>query len=122
MKKTFSETIKKLRTEKGLSQQALADKLFVTRPTVARWENGSRLPDTAMISRLADVLGANVNLLFSAAAASEECPNVILVDDRKLILSGGLPILAEVMPNANVMGFSDAEETLEYARTRLRSF
>ena len=116
MKKTFSETIKKLRTEKGLSQQALAEKLFVTRPTVARWENGSRLPDTAMISRLADVLGANVNLLFSAAAASEECPNVILVDDRKLILSGGLPILAEVMPNANVMGFTDAGETLEYAR------
>ncbi len=116
MNRFFSETLKKLRLEKGFSQQTLADKLFVTRPTVARWENGTRLPDATMISRLSDALGADVNLLFSAAAESDECPNVILVDDRKLILTGGLPILEEVMPNAAVTGFTDAEEAIEYAK------
>ena len=35
----FSNTLKRLRSERGLSQQALADKMFVTRSTVARWEN-----------------------------------------------------------------------------------
>ena len=40
----FAETLKKLRTEKGLSQRELAEQVFVTRPTVNRWENGSRLP------------------------------------------------------------------------------
>lgn len=116
MNRFFSETLKKLRLEKGFSQQTLADKLFVTRPTVARWENGTRLPDATMISRLSDALGADVNLLFSAAAMSDEFPNVILVDDRKLILTGGLPILEEVMPNAAVTGFTDAEEAIEYAK------
>jgi len=112
----FSDTLRKLRTEKGLSQQELADKMYVTRSTVVRWETGSRLPDVAMISRLSEVLGADVNILLSAAAQSDECPNVVMVDDRKLILTGGLPILGEVMPNATIMGFTDADEAVEYAR------
>lgn len=116
MNQFFAETLKKLRAEKGLSQKALSDKMFVTRPTVARWESGIRLPDAVMITRLAEVLGVDVNHLLSAAAASDECPNVILVDDRKLILTGGLPVLADVLPNAAVTGFTDAEETLEYAK------
>lgn len=113
----FSNTLKKLRMEKGLSQQELADKMYVTRSTVARWEVGRRLPDVAMISRLSGVLGVDVNMLLSAAAQSDDCPNVIMVDDRKLILTGGLPILEEVMPNATVMGFTNASETVEYAKT-----
>lgn len=113
----FSNTLKKLRMEKGLSQQELADKMYVTRSTVARWEVGRRLPDVAMISRLSGVLGVDVNMLLSAAAQSDDCPNVIMVDDRKLILTGGLPILEEVMPNAAVMGFTNASETVEYAKT-----
>ena len=117
MRQYFSETLRKLRTEKGVSQQTLADKVYVTRSTVARWESGIRLPDAVMISRLADALGADVNLLLSAAAQSEECPNVMMVDDRKLILTGGLPILEEVMPNAIVAGFTDANEAIEYAKT-----
>lgn len=116
MNQFFAETLKKLRAEKGLSQKALSDKMFVTRPTVARWESGIRLPDAVMITRLAEVLGVDVNHLLSAAAASDECPNVILVDDRKLILTGGLSVLADVLPNAAVTGFTDAEETLEYAK------
>ena len=112
----FSDTLKKLRTKKGLSHQALADKLFVTRSTVSRWESGSRLPDAVMIARLAEVLDADVNLLICAAAESNESPNVILVDDRKLILTGGLPVLEKVMPNATVTGFTDADEAVEYAK------
>ena len=116
MSQYFSDTLRKLRTEQGLSQQVLADKMYVTRSTVARWETGSRLPNAAMITRLSEVLGADVNMLLTAAAQSDEYPNVILVDDRKLILTGGLPILEEVMPNATVMGFTDANEAVEYAR------
>ena len=115
MNQTFANTLKRIRTEKGLSQQALADKMFVTQSTVARWENGSRLPDAMMTNRLATILGVDVNTLFTAAE-SDESPNVILVDDMKLILSDGLPVLEEVIPNANVIGFTDAEEAIEYAR------
>ena len=116
MNQHFSDTLKRLRIKKGLSHQKLADMLFVNRSTVARWESGSRLPDAIMITRLSEILDADVNVLLLAAAESDECPNVILVDDRKLILTGGLPVLEKVMPNATVTGFVDANKAVSYAK------
>ena len=72
MNMQFAETLKKLRIERGLSQREIAEQIFVTRPTVARWENGNRLPDAVMISRLSQCLDAPVSTLLSAAAKSEE--------------------------------------------------
>jgi len=112
----LAKTLKKLRTEKGLSQQNLAEQMYVTRSTIARWENGSRLPDVAMLSLLSDCLNVDVDTLLFAAMESDESPNVIMVDDRKIILTGGLPILERVMPNATVVGFTRPSEAIEYAR------
>lgn len=36
----FKDKLKKLRTEKGISQQALADAIHISRSAVAKWENG----------------------------------------------------------------------------------
>ena len=116
MNMLFAKTLKKLRAERGLSQKEMAEQVFVTRPTVARWESGSRLPDAAMISRLSRCLNVDAGTLFSAAAESDESPNVIMVDDRKIILTGGLPILEAVMPNATVTGFTRPSEAMDYAR------
>lgn len=112
----FAETLKRLRMERGLSQRELAGRVFVTRSTVARWESGNRLPDAAMISRLSQCLDVDVNTLLSVAAQSDETPNVILVDDRKIILAGGLSVLEQAMPNATVIGFTRPSEALDYAR------
>jgi transcriptional regulator with XRE-family HTH domain len=116
MNMIFADTLKKLRTEKGLSQQALAEKMFVTKSAVSRWENGSRLPDAAMMSRLAEILGADVNVLLNASAQSDKHPNVIMVDDNKIIINGSLPIIEQVIPNASVTGFIDPSEAVEYAK------
>jgi transcriptional regulator with XRE-family HTH domain len=112
----FADTLKRLRTEKGLSQRDVAQQVYVTRSTVARWENGTRLPDALMISRLADVFGADVNMLLSAAAQSDEQLNVIMVDDNNIILIGGLPTLEEVMPGASITGFTNPSEAVAYAK------
>jgi transcriptional regulator with XRE-family HTH domain len=112
----FAKTVRDLRAEKGLSQRDLANLLFVTRSTIARWENGSRLPDAETMSRLAQCLGVDVGTLLSAAAVSGESLNVIMVDDRKIILSGGLPVLEEAMPEATVVGFTRPAEAIEYAK------
>lgn len=116
MSTVFAETLKKLRTERGLSQREMAEQVFVSRSTVARWESGSRMPDAAMISRLSGCLNVDTGTLLSVAAESDESPNVIMVDDRKIILTGGLPVLEEVMPNATVTGFTRPSEAIEYAR------
>ena len=57
--------------------------MYVTRFAVAHWEKGSRLPDTAMITRLSGVLGVDVNVLLNAAARSDDHPNIIMVDDNE---------------------------------------
>ena len=112
----FAETLRKLRAEKGLSQKQLGRQMFVNHSTVARWENGSRLPDAAMIIRLSKCLGVGTNTLFQLAARSEEIPNIIMVDDSKVILSDGLAVLEEVIPDATITGFIWPLEAIEYAK------
>ena len=41
----FGENVRRLRVAKGLTQQSLADQLYVTQQAVSRWEGGSRFPD-----------------------------------------------------------------------------
>ena len=112
----FSQVLKRLRVEKGISQEQLAEQLYVDRSTITRWENGTRLPNNVAIKQLAGVLDADINILLNAATESEECLNVMLVDDTKIILKGGIPILEEVLPNATIIGFTRPSEAIEYAR------
>ena len=113
----FAENLKELRTKANLSQRELAERMFITRSTVAHWESGRRLPDASMIFRLAECLDVNVSDLLSAAAESDDCPNVIMVDDSKIVLTGGLPILGTALPNATVIGFTKPSQAIEYAKS-----
>ena len=110
----FGETLRRLRIEKGLSQQQLADHLHVSRPTVANWEVSRRIPDATMIAPIADALGVDTGVLLASAEALNEPPNVILVDDKPIILEGGLPILRQALPGANVGGCLSGLEVLDY--------
>ena len=112
----FARTLKRLRTERGISQAQLSERLFVDRSTITRWENGSRLPNNEMIARISDILDADINILLSATAESGEIPHIIMVDDTKIILKGGIPILEEVMPHAMIAGFTRPSEAVEYAK------
>ena len=111
----FAKKLRKLRMEKGLSQKQLGTKMFVSHSTIARWESGVRLPDVLMIPRLAKCLGVDVNTLLQLAAQSDESPNVILVDDSEAILTDGVVVLEEVLPNAAITGFVWPREAIAYA-------
>ena len=117
MNTMFAETMKKLRTERGLSQIGLGKQMSVNNSTVTRWENGTRLPDAAMIARLSKVLDVDVATLLSAAVGSDESTNVILVDDSRVILADGLAVLEKVLPHATITGFIRPQEAIEYVRT-----
>ena len=117
----FAETLRKLRVEKGLSQAQLSEQLFVNRSTVARWENGTRLPDALMIARLSRLLDVDLNTMLSLTVKADRSPCVIMVDDRKIVLNGGLPILREVLPDATITGFTRPSQAIEYAKTHVVS-
>ena len=115
MNTQFAETLKKLRNGKGFTQLQLGNLMFVNKSTVARWETGDRLPDAAMITRLSKVLGVGVGTLLSAAADSEEFPNIIIVDDNLTIIPDSLFTLEKVIPNAVITGFNRPLEAIRYA-------
>ena len=113
----FGETLRRLRAEKCLSQQQVANRLHVTRSAVANWEIGHRLPNAAMISQIARVLNADAALLLAAADESHDAPNVLLVDDSPIALEGGLPVLREALPGANVVGLASPAEAVHYFKS-----
>ena len=116
MNTQFAETLRRLSTGKGLSQKQLGSRLFIDQSTVARWENGIRLPEATMIPRLARCLGVDIGTLFNLVAESDDLRSVIMVDDDEIILSHGVTVLEEVMPNAKITGFIWPQEAVEYAK------
>ena len=60
------EIIYELRTKKGLSQDELAEKVFVTRQAVSRWENGETVPNTETLKLLSKLFGVSINTLLGA--------------------------------------------------------
>lgn len=57
------EIILKLRTEKGMSQEELANKLYVSRQAVSRWENGDTVPNTDTLKLLSQLFDVSINTL-----------------------------------------------------------
>ncbi len=60
------EIIFELRTKNGMSQDELAEKVFVTRQAVSRWENGKTVPDTEALKLLSKLFGVSINTLLGA--------------------------------------------------------
>ena len=58
---TFGSCIRSLRRQQGMTQAGLADRLGVTDKAVSKWERDRSFPDTALLPKLADVLGTTVN-------------------------------------------------------------
>ena len=55
--------ILKLRTERGMSQDELANKVMVTRQAVSRWENGDTVPNTDTLRLLSKEFDVSINTL-----------------------------------------------------------
>lgn len=60
---SLSEKILSLRTQLGLSQEDLAEKLGVSRQSVSKWETGQSVPDLDKLIKLADLFGISVDEL-----------------------------------------------------------
>ena len=96
------EYLKKYRTDKGVSQQAVADFLEITRQAYSNYENGNRAPDTETLLKLAEYFDTTVDALLrgdSPAAGSTVDPmdsftfamhnasRSLTEDDKQLLLN-----------------------------------
>ena len=73
----FAENLKKIRKDKGYTQEILAEKLNVVRQTVSKWEKGLSLPDVDMLSKIANVLETDVNILLDGQITSTDQSEIV---------------------------------------------
>ena len=109
----FNEKLKKLRTEKGLTQAELAEKVIVSRSAVAKWENGLGLPGNESLELLAEYFGIGKEELCSDAPTQKVIvqKNRIISHSRKLIaiISAACAVaFAVIIALATAFGLSSA--------------
>ena len=76
------DVIYSLRTKRGMSQDELAEKLYVTRQAVSRWETGETVPNTETLKLLSAVFDLSINtLLGSPRRLVCQCCGMPLEDD-----------------------------------------
>ncbi len=84
------DVVKKLRTQKGLSQEELAAKIFVTRQAVSRWETGETIPNTDTLKLLSKLFDVSINtLLGSPRNLVCQCCGIPLEDSNMSRETGG---------------------------------
>ena len=69
---SFGETIKRLRKEKGFTQDQLANLLNVTPQAISRWENNSAMPDISQLVPLANVFRVSTDTLLEVNVKETE--------------------------------------------------
>lgn len=55
----FGANLKRIRTEKGITQRQLADKIMISTPNISRWENGEAYPQIIWVYAIANALQVN---------------------------------------------------------------
>ena len=63
--------LKRFRTQSGMTQEELAEKLGVSRQAVAKWERGESVPDIDCCMKLAEIYGVTVDILVRSFGKQE---------------------------------------------------
>ena len=69
------EFLKHLRKEKGMTQEQLAERFYVSSRTVSRWETGSNMPDLDVLIELADFYDVDIREIIDGERKSENMDN-----------------------------------------------
>ena len=83
----IAANIYKLRKKKGLTQEALAEKLYITNKTVSKWERGAGYPEITQLSALAKILDTTIDDLILGDKYGITIAGNILTDTVKIINS-----------------------------------
>ena len=79
MKETFGQKFARLRKEKGMTQEEIAEKVNISSQAVSKWENDISLPDISVLPSLADLLDTTIDNLLGR----EKTLIVEVVEEKK---------------------------------------
>lgn len=89
MAETIGKIIKRLRKERGWTQEVLAERLNITSQAVSKWESETGQPDIVQIVPLATVFGVSADVLFGIDKSSDDQEvNTIIREAREFCKDG----------------------------------
>lgn len=102
----FKDKIKELREEKGLSQQAVADSIYVSRSAVAKWENGLGLPSKESLRLLSEFYNIDENDLLKEQIYEKELVSKnIKINRMKLSIFLSFGVIGVLILTMVILGF-----------------
>ena len=122
----LKDKLKKLRQEKGLTQAQLADAIFVSRSTVAKWENGTTVPDIYACMTMADVFEISLDAL----AMEKKHPNpakhmfgAVRIGERgQIVIPKKCREIFDLKPGDMMVLFGDEERGLALVKLSVDMF
>lgn len=99
-KAKFGEYIKKVRKERGISREELANRLYVSVGAVCKWENGKRYPDFEILGNLANELGISTQDIFDNSKEESNASSVVRI--ISLVLLFGVLAMGIVLGVLNI--------------------
>ena len=91
----LSDELRKLRKERNLTQNQLAEALNISQSTVASWEKGTRQPTTDFLPTIAEFYGISIDSLLGMIDESEQNQPKIPVTAEAKILAAGIDKMPE---------------------------
>ena len=101
----IGSNIRKIRTEKGISQEELALRLCVVRQTLSKWERGISAPDSQMLLKIAKELDVNVNELLYEPNSEEAVMSVTENGSADDTRKGTSPLLMGIFISLGSLSF-----------------
>jgi transcriptional regulator with XRE-family HTH domain len=102
MSNQFGDNLKKIRTDKNMTQADLGKLIFLSAQAISKWEKGESSPDVDMIVQLAKVLQVDANTLFGTNINSQESliqenPKMVSKEDSSIIRNVKIWILVSAL-------------------------
>lgn len=104
----IGKNIKSIRLSRKMTQEALAEALFVTRQTVSNYENGKSRPDLDMLLKIAEVLSTDVNAVIYGPAVPQSKKDRykwLLISSGLLLAIAALYVIIDCLLPKDVFGY-----------------
>ena len=103
----FGEQLRRAREAKGMTQQSLAEQLYVTRQSVSRWECGDRYPDLLTTTKIAQILEVSLDDLLSGKEMEKVVERNPVVENKTanniMIALYAVALIGLILPMLNAM-------------------
>ena len=105
----IGKNIKRLRRERGYSQEQLARKLNVTQGAVSHWEQGSSYPEAAQLLAMAQLFGVSLDT-FTDESHHRELDGVVAIRKMNVPIVGEIACGTPITAQENIEGYADTPE------------